>query len=137
MVDQVPEMEYNNLRNDVLDHLYGECVWDDEAKQWRPQNIVTPLQVNEAYWKQVLQDDYPAECALDRVSAKFFEGEPDPNRRNKPRLGIVLYFADGRWVRYHPIATLIWSDGQLPCDAMEKRYNLAAKLAKRAEKDRL
>ena len=97
-----------------------------------------PLQRNEEYWKEVLKELYPAECALESVTARFFEEELDANRRNKPRLDIVLSFADGRWVRYHPKASLIWSDGPLPSQAMRQRYNLAAKLQKRAEtKERL
>ena len=98
-----------NLRRDILDPLYDACVWDADEKQWRPRNVETPLQVSEEYWKQTLKGDYPTECALESVSARFFEEEPDHNRRDKPRLDIVLSFADGRWVRYHPQATLIWS----------------------------
>ena len=124
------------LRREIFDPLYDACVWDADAKQWQPRNIETPLQVDEQYWKQVLKGDYPVQCALENVRARFFEAEPDPNRANRPRLDIVLSFADGRWVRYHPKASLIWSDGPLPSQAMRQRYNLAAKLQKRAEKER-
>ena len=50
---------------------------------------------------------------------------------NKPRLDIKLSFADGRRVRYHPKAILIWFHEQLPSQAMQARYNRAAKLQKR------
>ena len=120
-----------NLRKEIFDPFYDACVWDADAKQWLPQKLETPILTNEEYWKQVLEDAYPAECVLESVSARFFEDEPDPNREDKPRLDIKLSFADGRWVRYHPKAILIWSDEQLPSQAMQARYNRAAKLQKR------
>ena len=89
-----------------------------------------------------MKHEYPAsqgsaaQPALQSVSARFFTDEPDPNRGNRPRLDIVLTFDDGRWVRYHPKATLIWSDEELPSKAMRARYNYAANLKKRAEKQR-
>ena len=82
-------------------------MWDADAKQWLPQKLETRLLTNEEYWKQVLQDAYPAECVLESVSARFFEDEPDPNREDKPRFDIKLSFTDGRSVRYHPKAILI------------------------------
>ena len=104
-----------------------------------PPSVETQLESTEEYWKQILIYDYPgargsaAQPALESVSARFFEDEPDPNRGDKPRLDIVLTFADGRWVRYHPRANLIWSDEQLPSQAMRARYNRAANLKKRGE----
>ena len=130
------------MRRDVLDVLYDACVWDAGANKWRPPTVETPLQVNDDYWKQVLKANYPviqgsaAQPALESVTARFFEDEPDANRGDRPRLDIVLTFADGRWVRYHPKSTLIWSDDQLPTRAMCIRYNRAAKLAKRVDKGR-
>ena len=120
-----------NLRKEIFDHFYDARVWDADAKQWLPQKLETPLRINEAYWKQVLKDAYPAECVLESVIARFFEDEPDANRGDKPRLDITFSFADSRWVRYHPKAILIWSDEQLPSQAMRARYNRAAKLQKR------
>ena len=79
----------------------------------------------------LVEDACPAKCVLESLSARFFEDEPDPNREDKLRLDIKLSFADGRWVRYHPKAILIWSDEQLPSQAMRARYNRAAKLPKR------
>ena len=125
-----------DLRREILDPLYDACVWDAGAKKWRPRDIETACELDEEYWKQVLGNDYPTGCALQSVTARFFEDEPDHNRSNKPRLDIVLSFADGRWVRYHPIASLIWSDEQLPSEAMQARYNRAAKLQKQADKER-
>jgi hypothetical protein len=98
------------------------------------------LQAKEDYWKQLLKADHPtthgsaAQPALESVSARFFENEPDANRGDRPRLDIVFTFSDGRWARYHPKATLIWSDDRLPSDAMRIRYNRAANLAKKADK---
>ena len=107
-----------------------------------PHCTETHFQASKHYWKRILKHDYPvrpgsaAQPALESVSARFFEDEPDPNRRDKPRLDIVLTFADGRWVRYRPKAILSWSDEQLPSQAMRTRYNRAANLKKRAESDR-
>ena len=124
------------LRREIFDPLYDACVWGADAKQWQPRNIETPLQVDEQYWKQVLKGNYPVQCALENVRARFFEAEPDPNRGNRPRLDIVLSFADGRWVRYHPKANLIYSVEPLPSQAMRQRNNFAPKLQKRAEEKR-
>ena len=120
-----------NLRKEIFDPFYDACVWDADAKQWLPRKLETRILTNEEYWKQVLKDAYPAACVFESVSARFFEDEPDPNREAKPRLDIKLSFAYGRWVRYHPKATLIWSDEQLPSVAMRARYNRVAKLQKR------
>ena len=82
-----------------------------------------------------MKGHYPHECALENISARFFEDEPDHNRMDKPRLDIVLNFADGRWARYHPKADLIWSTESLPTKAMRMRYNRAARFKKRAEQE--
>jgi len=127
-----------NVRRDILDVLYNACWWDAGAKKWYPPSVETPFQVDEDYWRQLLKADYPAtqgsaaQPGLESVSARFFEDEPDANRDDRPRLDIVLTYTDGRWVRYHPKAILIWSDDFLPTPAMRIRYNRAAKLAKRS-----
>ena len=58
----------------------------------------------------------------------FYEDEPDPNQRDAPRVGIVVSFANGKTVRYHPSAKPIWSDELQPTKAMQMRYNRARKL---------
>ena len=83
----------------------------------------------------MLKGFYPTECALDFVCARFFVDEPDSNRSDRPRLDFVLNFSDGRWVRYHPGADLIWSTETLPSKAMRQRYNRAAKLQRHAEQE--
>ena len=69
------------LRKEIFDPFYDACVWDADAKQWLPQKLETRLLTNEKYWKQVLQDEYPAECVLESVSARFFEDEPTRTAR--------------------------------------------------------
>ena len=58
----------------------------------------------------------------------FYEDEPDPNQRDAPRLDIVVSFADGRSVRYHPRAKPNWSDEVQPTEAMSMRYARARTL---------
>ena len=65
------------------------------------------------------------------VVPTFYQDEPDPNQRDAPRLDIVVSFADGRSVRYHPSAEPIWSDQPQPTKAMQIRYNRAIKIAKK------
>ena len=62
----------------------------------------------------------------------FYEDEPDPNQRDAPRLDIVVSFADGKPVRYHPSAEPIWSDEPQPTKAMQTRYNRAINIAKKS-----
>ena len=50
-------------------------------------------------------------------------------------VGLRAHFSDGRWVRYHPGADLIWSTETLPSKAMRHRYNRAAKLQRHAEQE--
>ena len=90
-------------------------------------NKETPLALETDYWKNILGENHPANTNLVSCVATFFENEPDHNRQNKPRLDIVLTFANGRAARYHPRAKLIWSDEPQPTKAMQKRFNLAAK----------
>ena len=61
----------------------------------------------------------------------FYQDEPDPNQRDAPRLDIVVSFADGRSVRYHPSAEPIWSEDLQPTTAMQMRYNRARNIAKK------
>ena len=76
----------------------------------------------------MLGADHPADTHLVSCIATFFENDPDHNRQNTPRWDIVLSFANGRTVRYHPRADLIWSVEQQPTKAMQQRFNLADKL---------
>ena len=61
----------------------------------------------------------------------FYEREPDPNQGDAPRLDIVVSFADGRSVRYHPSADPIWSDEPQPTKAMHTKYNRARNIGRR------
>ena len=48
------------------------------------------------------------------IQPTFFTDEADPNRENRPRMDIVISFSDGVSVRYHPRATLVWSNQAYP-----------------------
>ena len=65
------------------------------------------------------------------VLPTFYADEPDPNQGDSTRLDVVVSFADGRSVRYHPSAGPTWSDEAQPTKAMQQRYNRARKLAER------
>ena len=67
------------------------------------------------------------------VVPTFLTEEPDSKQSDAPRLDIVVSFADGRSVRYHPRADPIWSDQAQPTDAMQKRYNRAQKRVKKLQ----
>ena len=82
-------------------------------------------------WPRLLAASYPQGKVLLRSVATFFPMELDPNYDGKPRLDIVLTFADGTWARYHPRAALIWSTQQLPTDAMKIRMKYTRKLMRR------
>ena len=125
-------LPFTSLRQEVLDHLYKLCEWNDETREWVIPKKETFLAVHTPnYWENALgyQD-----AAVVSSTATFFEQEADHNRGNKPRLDIVLLFSDGRTARYHPKAKLIWSDELQPTDAMQKRLNLASKIRKRVHK---
>ena len=68
-------------------------------------------------------------AGITAATPTFYKHEPDPNRGDKPRLDIVVSFANGRSVRYHPSAEPIWSDELQPTKAMQVRYNRARKIA--------
>ena len=67
-------------------------------------------------------------AGITAATPTFYKHEPDPNRGDKPRLDIVVSFADGRSVRYHPKAKPIWSDEVHPTEAMSMRYARARTL---------
>ena len=127
-LEVLPLAEFNHLRREVLDPLYAGCLSNRDTQEWVVSNKETPLALNPAYWRKVLGAHHPVDATLISCIATFFENEPDHNRQNKPRLDIVLKFSDGRTVRYHPKAKLIWSDEPQPTEAMQKRFNHAAKL---------
>ena len=67
------------------------------------------------------------------IKPTFYVDEPDPNHHGAPRLDIVVSFANGKSVRYHPSAHPIWSDEPQPTAAMQKRYNHTRNLAKKLQ----
>ena len=131
--DLLPVAKFSDLRKQVLDPLYAQCQWNELTHNWMVLNKEIPLALDTDYWEKVLGADRPADTHLVSCIATFFEHEPDHNRQNKPRLDIVLSFSNGRTVRYHPRADLIWSDEQQPTKAMQQRLNRAAKLQRARE----
>ena len=106
--------------------LYSTCVaasatehgkWNVTATEHR-----LPIDVD---WQSILQPSVAEHGEVQGATAKFFLDEPDPNRGGKPRLDIIVTFADARWCRYHPKAQLIWDTDPKPTPAMTQRYNYA------------
>ena len=62
-------------------------------------------------WRQAISAVPTLQTFLARTqcTAKFFVDEADANYGGRHRLDIVIYFADGTWVRWHPKASLITS----------------------------
>ena len=74
---------------------------------------------------------------VEKWNVKFFTDEPDPTPLlwpDRPRLDIVITFADQSWVRYHPSGDLIWSTEAMPTRAMTNRINRRKKLIAILEK---
>ena len=82
-------------------------------------------------WSNMLKID-PVPTIIACVPT-FYEDEPDANQGDKPRLDILVSFAGGKSVRYHPSAESIWSDQPQPTKAMEIRYNRAKNIARRSQ----
>ena len=117
-----------NIKRDVFKPLLAQCQWDAENRSWRLPETKLDARLLALDWPRMIHS------ASDKVARSvlptFYPREPDHNQHDKPRLDLVVSFADGTSVRYHPSATPIWSDETQPTDAMQKRYNRAAKLAK-------
>jgi hypothetical protein len=131
-----PKEATRKLRDLVFKPLLDACTWDPMSRTWAcPESNALPLRTMlHAYpWRVMLGHAFPATAVIQSILPTFFHGEPDNNQQNKPRLDIVITFGDGESVRYHPNATSIRSSEPMPSIAMTKRYQLAAKLAKRNE----
>ena len=74
---------------------------------------------------------------VQKWEVKFYSDEPDPTPPkwpDRPRLDVVITFTDGRWVRWHTNANLIWSTEAMPTVGMQMRYNHMRKLLTQYEK---
>ena len=117
-----------NIKRDVFKPLLAQCQWEEQNRSWRLPETQLDARLLALDWPRMIHS------ASDKVARSvlptFYPREPDHNQHDKPRLDLVVSFADGTSVRYHPSATPIWSDETQPTDAMQKRYNRAEKLAK-------
>ena len=116
------------IRRDVLNPLLDACTWDDATGAWLTPATEPDARLCGLDWRNMLK--LPPGWTPANFVPTFFHDEPDPNQDDKPRLDTVVSFEDGQWVRYHPNAEAIWSAQQRPTDAMRKRYNRAANLAR-------
>ena len=122
------DTDHVHIKRDVLQPLLDQCQWDAQNLSWRLPQTQPDARLLAWNWQSILRST--SDKVAVSVLPTFYPREPDHNQRNAPRLDIVVSFADGTWVRYHPRAQPIWSDEFQPTDAMIARYNLAAKLAK-------
>ena len=107
------------------------------------QGVEVPLasleQVIRIDWNRVFFNEPAVLQSLRLIGAEswrvqFYADEPDPTPPkwpDRPRLDIVLHFADGTYVRYHPSALPIWSTEAMPTAAMIIRMRRKANLLKR------
>ena len=102
------------------------------AEGWTVVRSEVEVPVEDNDWEKILGEGLSRDQHVVRSVATLFADEPDHNRKNAPRLDIVLTLNDGVTIRYHPKAYLIKSTEQQPTDAMLKIYNLARKLRRRA-----
>ena len=124
-----PVRECLNIRRDVLAPLLAQCRWDADTKTWLIPETRPDARLLNMDWPNMLKIHPGANITA--VVPTFYRGEPDPNQDDAPRLDIVVSFADGRSVRYHPSAEPIWSDEPQPTKAMQTRYNRAKNIAKK------
>ena len=124
-----PVRECLNIKRDVLAPLLAHCRWDAHTKTWLIPETMPDARLLNMDWSNMLKIHPGANITA--VVPTFYQDEPDPNQRDAPRLVIVVSFADGRSVRYHPAAEPIWSDQPQPTEAMQKRYNRAINIAKK------
>ena len=116
-----------NTKRDVLAPLLDHCRWDAHTKTWLIPETMPDARLLSMDWSNMLKIDPGADITA--CVPTFYQREPDPNQRGAPRLDILVPFADGRSVRYHPSADPIWSDELQPTKAMQLRYNRARKIA--------
>ena len=122
-----PVRECLNIRTDVLAPVLAQCPWDADTKTWLIPETMADARLLNMDWSNMLKIHPGANITA--VVPTFYQDEPDPNQRDAPRLDIVVSFADGRSVRYHPSAEPIWSDQPQPTKTMQLRYQRAIKLA--------
>ena len=121
---------------DILKPLHRQCQLTPDARSWWPP-WTEPLDIVESFdWPNMLGygGGFPEGKLITSIVPTFYPDEPDPNQQNKPRLDLLVSFNDGETVRYHPSAHPISSRTPQPTDAMQKRYNLAKNLARKAER---
>ena len=49
--EQLPPVEFTNLRKEILDPLYAQCQWNDVTHKWMVVNTEFPLALDIDYWK--------------------------------------------------------------------------------------
>ena len=125
----LPVRECVNIRRDVLAPLLADCWWDARTRTWQIPETAPDPRLLHMDWSNMLKIQPGADITA--AVPTFYKDEPDPNDRDAPRLDIVVSFADGRSVWYHPSAEPIWSDEPQPTKAMQIRYNRAINIAKR------
>ena len=94
-------------------HYYEACRWEPAHRCWiLPTVAPWPNDIADRFvWPQMLGATEMAQHGdIVEILPTFFAGETDSNRGNRPRMDIVISFRDGVSVRYHPRATLVWSN---------------------------
>ena len=118
-------------KKDIIEALYSTCVTASAAEHGEWKVTATehrlPMAVD---WQSILPASVAEHGEVQEATAKFFLDEPDPNRQGRPRLDIVVTFADRSMCRYHPKADLIWNTDPQPTVAMTHRYNYAMRRRK-------
>ena len=117
-----------NINRDVFVPLLGACARDDAAGAWLTPATEPDARLCGLDWQNMLK--LPPGWTPTNFVPTFFHDEPDPNQRDKPRLGIVVSFDNGASARYHPSAVPTWSNEPQPTDAMQKRHNRATHLGR-------
>jgi hypothetical protein len=123
------------LRQNSANLISGRSVKDNLFKQMyamsadkHEYDLSTEL---EYPWRQAISAVPTLQTFLARgvtqCTAKFFVDEADANYGGRPRLDIVIYFADGTWVRWHPKASPITSADPTTA-AVTKRRNPTSKM---------
>ena len=120
-----------NIKKDIIEALYSTCVTASAAEHGEWKVTATEHRLPMAVeWQSILPASVAEHGEVQEATAKFFLDEPDPNRQGRPRLDIVVTFADRSMCRYHPKADLIWNTDPQPTVAMTHRYNYAMRRRK-------